>query len=95
MPVSIKVDTFDFQKYGTLKGIVQQVDRDSREDETLGPVYTIDVTPKEKQMKVNGHWQSLSSGMSVTAEVKTGKRRIITFFVYPMIKHLDEGFSVR
>jgi hemolysin D len=95
MPVSLKIDTFDFQKYGTLKGLVHQVDKDSREDEKLGPVYTAYIEPIDRQVKVDGHWQKLSSGMSVSAEIKTGKRRIITFFIYPLIKHLDEGFSVR
>ena len=35
------------------------------------------------------------SGMSLTAEIKVGKRRIIEFFVYPIIKYLDEGIKVR
>jgi hemolysin D len=29
------------------------------------------------------------------AEVKIGKRRIIEFFVYPLVKYLREGMSVR
>lgn len=95
MPVAIKVDTFDFQKYGTLNGVVAQIDKDSRDDEQLGPVYTVYVTPKQHKLLVNGKWQSLSSGLSVTSEIKTGKRRIIEFFIYPLIKHLDEGMSVR
>lgn len=95
MPVAIKVDTYDFQKYGTLKGIVSQVDKDSREDKQLGAVYSIYVKPEQKNLLVDGHWQTLSSGLSVTSEVKTGKRRIIEFFIYPLIKHLDEGMSVR
>ena len=32
--------------------------------------------------------------MSVTEEIKVGKRRIIEFFIYPLIKYLDEGISV-
>jgi hemolysin D len=95
MPVAIKVDTFDFQKYGTLNGVVTQVDKDSRVDQKLGPVYTIYVTPKQHALKVDGKWQNLSSGLSVTSEIKTGKRHIIEFFIYPLIKHLDEGMSVR
>jgi hemolysin D len=95
MPVAIKVDTFDFQKYGTLNGVVTQVDKDSRDDQKLGPVYTIYVTPKQHNLLVDGKWQTLSSGLSVTSEIKTGKRRIIEFFIYPLIKHLNEGMSVR
>jgi hemolysin D len=95
MPVAIKVDTYDFQKYGTLNGKVTQIDKDSREDPKLGPNYTIYVTPLQHHILVDGKWQVLSSGLSVNAEVKTGKRHIIEFFIYPLIKHLNEGMSVR
>ena len=95
MPVAIKVDTYDFQKYGTLQGQVTQIDKDSKDDPKQGPVYTVQVLPQQQDLMVDGHWRHLSTGLSVTAEVKTGKRRIIEFFIYPLIKHLDEGMSVR
>jgi hemolysin D len=95
MPVALKIDTFDFQKYGTLQGKVIQVSRDSKDDPKQGPIYTLDVEPVQQQLKVNGEWRKLSTGLSLNAEVKTGKRRIIEFFIYPLIKHLNEGMSVR
>jgi hemolysin D len=95
MPVALKIDTFDFQKYGTLKGKVTQVSRDSKDDPKQGPVYTMEVEPLQKEIKVNDEWKSISTGLSLSAEVKTGKRRIIEFFIYPLIKHLNEGMSVR
>ena len=95
MPVAIKVDTYDFQKYGTLRGQVTQIDKDSTDDPKQGPIYTVQITPQQQDLMVDGHWRHLSTGLSVTAEIKTGKRRIIEFFIYPLIKHLDEGMSVR
>jgi hemolysin D len=95
MPVAIKVDTYDFQKYGIIPGKVLQVSKDARDDQKLGPVYTLQVTPLKTALTVDGKAQRLSSGLSVTAEVKVGQRRIIEFFIYPLIKHLDEGMSVR
>lgn len=95
MPVALKIDTFDFQKYGTLKGQVTHIDADSREDQKLGQIYTVWVKPLQTRLLVEGKPQTLSSGLSLTTEVKVGKRRIIEFFIYPLIKHLDEGMSVR
>lgn len=40
-------------------------------------------------------WERRKAGMSVTAEIKVGKRRVIEFFIYPIIQYLDEGLSVR
>jgi hemolysin D len=37
----------------------------------------------------------ISPGTAVTAEVKTGKRRVIEFFLSPLIKHVDESLTLR
>ncbi|HBH87084.1 MAG TPA: HlyD family type I secretion periplasmic adaptor subunit, partial [Syntrophaceae bacterium] len=34
-------------------------------------------------------------GMSITAEINVGKRRVIEFFLFPIIRYLDEGLKVR
>ena len=71
------------------------ISRNSIEDKKLGPVYEIYVTPLEQTLMVEGKSQKISPGMSLSAEVKVGKRRIIEFFIYPLIKYFNEGISVR
>ncbi len=95
MAASIKIDTFSFQKYGTIGGKVIQVSKDSIEDERLGLVYEMYIAPEKNTLLVDGVETPISAGMSVTSEVKIGKRRIVEFFIYPLIKYLDEGISVR
>jgi len=95
MESAVKIDTFDFQKYGMIHGIVSHKADDSIDDEKLGPIYEVYIEPQEHYLNVNGDKVYLRSGMSVTAEMKVGKRRVIEFFLYPLIKYLDEGMSVR
>ncbi len=95
MPVSIKIDTFDFQKYGIVNGAMRSISKHSTDDEKLGPVYEVFITPLETTLFVEGKRVPITSGMSLTAEIKVGKRRIIEFFIYPLIKYLDEGIKVR
>lgn len=95
MEVSIKIDTFNFQKYGILKGVVTLVGVNSIEDERLGPVYEVYIRPEDTTLMVEGKEQSIKSGMSSTNEINIGKRRIIEFFIYPLIKYLDESIKVR
>lgn len=95
MPVSIKVDTYNFQKYGILNGEVTVVSPNSIEDEKLGPVYEVFIEPKNKTLMVEGKEQTIKFGMSTTNEIKIGKRRIIEFFIYPLIKYMDESIKVR
>ena len=94
MPVSVKVDTYNFQKYGILDGIVTIVSPNSVEDERLGPIYEVYIKPNNTTLMVEGKEQSMKFGMSTTNEIKIGKRRIIEFFIYPLIKYLDESIKV-
>lgn len=95
MPVSIKVDTFNFQKYGILNGEVILVSPNSIMDERQGPVYEVYIKPTNTTLLVEGEEQSIRVGMTTTNEIKIGKRRIIEFFIYPLIKYLDESIKVR
>ena len=95
MPVSIKVDTYNFQKYGILNGVVTVVSPNSVKDEHLGDIYEVYIEPKNTTLMVEGKEQTIKYGMSTTNEIKIGKRRIIEFFIYPLIKYMDESIKVR
>ena len=95
MPVSIKIDTYDFQKYGLLHGKVKSISKNSIENEELGPVYEIYITLDKNTLIIDSKKQKISTGMTLNAEIEIGKRRIIEFFIYPLIKYMDEGVSVR
>ncbi len=95
MNSKIKIDTFSFQKYGFFEGKIINVGNFSIDDEKLGAVYEVKIEPNGKTLNVEGKERYLEAGMSVTAEIKVGKRRVIEFFIYPIIQYLDEGLSVR
>lgn len=95
MPVSIKVDTYNFQKYGILDGVVTIVSPNSIKDEQMGDIYEVYIEPKNTTLMVEGKEQTIKYGMTTTNEIKIGKRRIIEFFIYPLIKYMDESIKVR
>lgn len=95
MPAQVKIDTFDFQKYGMIEGKVKKVSKESVEDEKQGLIYDVFITPVTQTLGVNGIEQPISSGMGLSAEIKTGKRRIIEFFIYPIIKYWSEAVSIK
>lgn len=93
-PVVIKVDTYSFQRYGYLKGTVKSISPDAINDEKQGPVYKMKVSiNSDKTSKDNVI--EVSPGMSVTAEITTGNRRIIEFFLDPLMTHTDDSLKVR
>lgn len=93
--VSVKLDTFSFQKYGTVDGEIIYVSPSAVEDERKGLVYKIKVAIDKTSFNVNGTEVPISSGMSGTAEIKLEERRIIEFFLEPMFEYFDDSLKVR
>lgn len=94
MDTVVKVDTFDFQKYGMVNAKVKKISTSSMEKENVGLVYESTITLEKDFLLHNNSKKILKPGMTVTAEMKVGKRRVIEFFIYPAIKYLDEGMSI-
>ena len=95
MRVAIKIDTFSFQRFGLIDGVVKKIGANAIEDKKLGFVYEVFIEPKKVSLMVEGEERYLIPGMSAIAELKVGQRRIIELFVYPLIKYFNEGVSVR
>jgi hemolysin D len=91
----VKVETFPFTKYGTIDGEVLDVSNDAVSHETLGLVYAMRVRMDRSVMPVEGKLVNLTPGMAVTVEVKTGKRRLIEFFLSPLLRYQQESIKER
>jgi len=92
----IKVETFNFQKYGTLDATLVSVGSDAVEDKEKGLVYRalLEVDVNHFDL-ANDRRVYLSPGMSVTAEIKTRQKRVIEYFMDPFIKYRSEGLRER
>ena len=90
----VKVATYPFQRYGYLEGTVENISPDAIQDDKKGLIYKAKIklndgkSSKQNQLK-------LLPGMSVSAEIATGQRRIIEFFLDPLMTKADESLKVR
>lgn len=91
----VKIDTFPYTKYGTIPGVVAQVSDDAIQDDKLGLVYAMRVRLDQQIMQVNGKSVQLSPGMAVSVEIKTGQRRVIEYFLAPLLQHSSESLHER
>jgi hemolysin D len=91
----VKVETFQFTKYGTIHAKVTSVSHDAINDERRGLIYLTRVKMDKSTINVDGTTVSLSPGMAVSVEVKTGKRRVIEYFLSPLIQHTKESLRER
>jgi hemolysin D len=114
--VEIKVDTFDFTRYGMLHGKVRTISSDSivrdaanekSDDKPPGAAssasdskgqeltYAARISVDRTQMQVEDKMVNLSPGMAVTAEIKTGSRRIIGYLLSPLMKYKQASLRER
>ena len=84
-----------FTRYGVVEGRVKQVWRDAIQDEKQGLVYKAEVTLGADRILVDRNWVPLATGMAVQAEIKTGDRRVISYFLSPLLRYRDESLRER
>lgn len=91
----VKLETFPYTKYGTVLATVDVVTADAVTDEKKGSYYPATITLQQTSMLVDGKRVHLSPGMNVTAEIKTGRRRIIEYLLSPVQRAGSESLRER
>jgi hemolysin D len=97
--VRVKFDAFPFQKYGTGTGTVRVISRDSFAPEAKGevaapatpPYYRVLVDINDARLRDLPERFQMIPGMTVTAELNAGSRSVISYFLYPLMRGLDES----
>ncbi len=98
-PVRIKFEPFPFQKYGTGTGSVRVISQDlfapdpkaEAARRTTVPYYRVLIDLSDVQLRLPSARTQLIPGMAVTAEMKVGQRSVISYFLYPLLRGLDES----
>jgi len=94
-PVEIKIETFPFTRYGLINGTILSVSNDAVQLDKVGLVYAARVSMERSTIQVEDKLVNLSPGMSVSVEIKTGTRRVIEFFLSPLLKYKQESIRER
>jgi hemolysin D len=68
---------------------------DAVTDEKRGSYYPATLRLKQKDMSIDGKRINLSPGMNITAEIKTGKLRVIEYLVSPVQRAGSESLRAR
>ena len=95
MSSEIKIHTFPFTKYGVIDAEVTTVSDDATVDEQRGLIYRMQLRMAKNTLWVEGKEVKLQPGMAVTAEVQTGERRIMEFFLAPLLRAKSESIRER
>jgi hemolysin D len=92
---AIKLETFNFTRYGTVPAQVTAITADAVINEKRGAIFPATLRLDKAKLDVDGRTIRLAPGMNVTAEIKTGKRRVIDYLLSPVKKSVSESLGER
>ena len=94
----VKVETFNFQKFGMYKAEVMEISADAvnePNDQQRDKKYKLLLDPTSNDINVYGQPAKIEIGMNVSAEIKIKEKRIIDFFLDPFRRYTSEALRER
>lgn len=92
----VKIEAFPFTRYGTIEGKILTLSKDAVPIEKVGLVYIARVNLAKSSIRVeNDKDIPLAPGMAVSVEIKTGQRRLIEYFLSPLLQASRESVRER
>ena len=92
---AVKVEAFPYTRYGYLNGTITAVSNDAVQDKKLGLTFPVRIRLETNRIHVDNRWITLTPGMAVTADIRTGKRSVIGYFLDPLMQTTRESMRER
>jgi hemolysin D len=92
--VRIKLPSFPYQKHGTLKGKLARISEGSFEKgeaPVTKTIYRVKIELTSTKLDQVPDEVRLMPGMIAECEIKIGTRRVIEYFIYPLIRYFDSS----
>jgi HlyD family secretion protein/adhesin transport system membrane fusion protein len=94
-PVKIKVASYEYVRYGTLKGTLKRISATTFTDEQGKPYYKALVTLERAWMGPREGQNAILPGMAVEADIVTGNKSLIQYLLKPIFVSLKNSFHER
>ena len=94
--VKIQLSALPAQKHGELKGKINYISADTvneNVDGNPGNFYRARAEITENALKDTPPGFNIMPGMKVSGKIRVGKRRLITYFIYPLVRTLGNSFE--
>jgi len=92
---AVKIEAFPYTRYGFLNGTITEVSNNSVQDKKLGLTFPVRIRLETNRIHVDSRWIQLTPGMAVTADISTGKRSVIGYFLDPVMQTTQESMRER
>ncbi len=92
---TIKIDTFDFVRYGGIEGEVISVAPDSTMPENAAPYFKVVIKTAQPWLGNEEDGFVISPGMGATVDIHTGTKSVMDYLIRPVLKLKHESFRER
>jgi adhesin transport system membrane fusion protein len=91
LPVSVKIDAFDYSVYGMLAGELRYISPDTLSEQNQSgqtqTFYRVKVRlPREQAHNPKARDIVIKPGMTVSIDIRTGTRSVLTYLAKPVVK---------
>ncbi len=99
-----KLETFAYTRYGTVPAKVSRVSADAVVDDkraangsgaNTNAIFPATLTLSQSSINIDGKQVRRTPGMNLTAEIKTGQRRVIEYLLSPIQQAGSESLRER
>jgi HlyD family type I secretion membrane fusion protein len=95
-PVTVKVSSFDFVRYGAVDGVLQTISATTYIDEQTGqPYYKGMVSLAQPHLGEDPDANRILPGMTVQADIVTGEKTLLEYILKPIYVSLAHAFRER
>lgn len=94
-PVRIKIDAFDYSRYGALDGIVKRISPSTDSDEKGGVFYKVQIAIDKPYFSDAPGQFDLIPGMTGEADIVTGDKTVFQYLWKPVFTNVTEAFGER
>jgi adhesin transport system membrane fusion protein len=92
---TVKIDTFDYSRYGGIDGEVISVAPDSTVPENAPPFFRVVVRTAKPYLGEEAEGLLIAPGMGATVDIHTGTKSVIEYLIRPVMKLRSEAFRER
>jgi len=92
LPAKLKFDAFPFHDYGAVHGTIVDVAPDAETSRETGSFYKVLIAPATDRIVAKGKTVALRPGLTLTAEVVTERRSVLSLILEPFRK-LKSGLT--
>jgi len=92
---TVKIDTYDYARYGGIEGEVIAVAPDSTVPESGPPYFKVVVRTERQYLGEESEGRLIAPGMGATVDIHTGTKSVMEYLVRPVLKLKAEAFRER